>query len=76
MKGQTLARTPECGCWLTEELLVFRSGEGRELGHFKEVIANDAKPGRQERGEELAGANQMSDQHFIQTVFQRPPRGD
>lgn len=46
------------------------------LGHFKEVIANDAKPGRQERGEELAGANQMSDQHFIQTVFQRPPRGD
>jgi len=43
---------------------------------FKETIANDAKPRRQECREELAGANQMNDQHFIQAVFQCPPRGD
>lgn len=43
---------------------------------LKETIANDAKPRWQECREELAGANQISDQHFIQTVFQRPPRGD
>lgn len=35
MKGQTLACTPECGCWLTEELLVFRSGEGRDSAMLK-----------------------------------------
>lgn len=44
--------------------------------HFKEMRANDAKPGLKECGEELPGAKQLSDLHFIQTVFQCPPRGD
>lgn len=64
--------------WLLADLgiISLQKMEKERILSFKETTANDAKPKRQECREELAGTNQMSDQHFIQTVFQRPPGGD